>query len=75
MLVVSSSLARSAAFSNAAMHLDPSITGVNGMYYLYNIPAGDYYLEVWVGNSPIVYPVRIFFGNPVQDLPRAVVPW
>jgi len=53
----------------------PSITGANGMYYLYNIPAGDYHLEVWAGGSPIVYPVRIASGTPLQDLPRVVVPW
>ena len=53
----------------------PSITGANGMYYLYNIPAGDYHLEVWAGGSPIVYPVRIVPGTPLQDLPRAVAPW
>jgi hypothetical protein len=53
----------------------PSISGANGMYYLYNIPAGDYQIEVWAGGSPIVYPVRIVLGTPLQDLPRVVVPW
>jgi Carboxypeptidase regulatory-like domain len=53
----------------------PSLTGANGMYYLYNIPAGDYHLEVWSGGTPLVYPVRIVLGAPLQDLPRATVPW
>jgi hypothetical protein len=60
---------------NANSRSVPSVTGPNGMYYLYNIPAGDYYLEVWVSSTPLVYPVRIFFGTPQQDLPRSVVPW
>lgn len=61
--------------TNAGARSVPSITGANGMYYLYNIPAGDYHLEVWMGSSPNVYPVRIFSGTPLQDLPRSVLPW
>lgn len=27
---------------------DPSITDINGSYYFYNIPEGEYKLEVWI---------------------------
>lgn len=43
------------------------------MYYFYNVPLGDYYLEVWVSNPARVYPMRIF-GTPYSDLPRIGVP-
>jgi hypothetical protein len=48
-------------------------TGGDGMYYLYNVPYGDYYLEVWISNPPIVYQVRVI-GFPYCDLPRVAVP-
>src|SRR5207237_4809255 len=40
-----------------------------GMYYFYNIPLGDYYLEVWTSNPPKTYPFKIT-GSPYHDLPR-----
>lgn len=51
----------------------PATTGSDGMYYFYNVPLGDYYLEVWVSNPARVYPMRIF-GTPYSDLPRIGVP-
>jgi hypothetical protein len=27
---------------------DPSITDINGSYYFYNVPEGEYKLEVWI---------------------------
>jgi hypothetical protein len=51
-----------------------SLTGSDGMYYLYNVPFGDYFLEVWLPNQqPSVYPMRIFTA-PYCDLPRLPVP-
>jgi hypothetical protein len=51
----------------------PASAGSNGMYYLYNIPAGQYYLEVWVNpKTPQVYQVTI--AEPNTDMPRVTVP-
>lgn len=52
----------------------PAYTGGDGMYYIYNVPAGPYYLEVWVypGSPPVVYQVQI--GEPYTDLPQVMVP-
>ena len=47
--------------------------GSDGMYYLSNIPAGEYYLEVWVDQkSPTVYQVKV--SEPSTDMPRVTVP-
>ena len=51
----------------------PTMTGGDGMYYLYNVPFGDYFLELWIANPPIVYPVRVATA-PFNDLPRFPVP-
>jgi hypothetical protein len=52
----------------------PAYTDVNGMYYLYNIPAGTYYLELWIypGGNPVVYPITV--GEPYTDIPQIPVP-
>src|SRR5204862_8144320 len=50
-----------------------TMTGGDGMYYLYNVPYGDYYLELWISTPPIVYPVHVA-GYPFSDLPRLPVP-
>jgi hypothetical protein len=47
-------------------------TGSDGMYYFYNVPFGDYFLEVWVSKPARVYPMRIFTA-PYCDLPRLPV--
>jgi len=47
----------------------PAVTGNDGMYYFYNIPLGDYYLEVLASNPPKTYPFKIT-GLPYHDLPR-----
>lgn len=53
----------------------PTRTGPDGMYYL-QIPAGSYYLEVWInptpGAQPVVYPIQV--GEPYTDIPPIVVP-
>src|SRR4030095_12342604 len=55
--------------SQATGRSSPSITDNDGMYYLYSVPLGNYYLEVWTSNPPQAYPVQIT-GSPFHDLPR-----
>lgn len=52
----------------------PAYAGPDGMYYLYNIPPGYYYLEVWTypGAPPQVYQIQVF--EPYTDLPPTGVP-
>jgi hypothetical protein len=52
----------------------PAYAGPDGMYYLYNIPAGYYYLEVWIypGGAPVVYQIQVF--EPYTDIPQIGVP-
>ena len=52
----------------------PSTTGNDGMSYLYNVPLGSYYLEVWVPNRPpLIFQVQA--GTfPYSDLARVAVP-
>ena len=60
-------------FSPTFGRSSPSMTGMDGMYYLYNVPFGNYYLEIWVSTPPQSYPVQIA-GYPFHDLPRLPVP-
>lgn len=51
----------------------PAHAGNDGMYYLFNIPAGQYYLEVWTNpQTPTVYQVTV--SEPNTDMPRVTVP-
>jgi len=51
----------------------PARTGSDGMYYLYNIPAGQYYLEVWTNpQTPTLFQVTV--AEPNTDMPRVTVP-
>jgi hypothetical protein len=60
-------------FSQSFGRSSRSMTGNDGMYYIYNVPFGDYYLEVWISTPPKAYPVHIT-GYPYHDLPRLSVP-
>lgn len=51
----------------------PAYTGNDGMYYFYNVPAGDYYLEVWVSQQPLVYTIRVY-EQPFTDIPPILLP-
>jgi hypothetical protein len=53
----------------------PAYTGADGMYYLFNIPPGPYYLEIWVypGGAPMVYQIQVY--EPYTDMPQIVVPY
>jgi hypothetical protein len=50
-------------------------TGEDGMYYLYNVPPGFYYLEVWIqpGRQPLVYEVQVGNGS-FSDIPPIILP-
>ncbi|MGA3081197.1 MAG: carboxypeptidase-like regulatory domain-containing protein [Terracidiphilus sp.] len=53
----------------------PAYTGADGMYYLFNIPAGPYRLEIWVypGGAPMVYQIQVY--EPYTDMPQIVIPY
>ena len=47
----------------------PAYTGADGMYYLYNVPPGDYQLEVWAypGKPPLTFNIRVY-DRPYTDI-------
>src|SRR5271157_3336733 len=52
----------------------PTHTGADGMYYIFNIPPGSYYLEIWIrpGGAPAVYQIKVV--EPYTDIPQIGVP-
>lgn len=47
--------------------------GADGMYNVFNVSPGSYYLEVWVpGQTPRVYPIQVH--ETYTDLPQVAVP-
>jgi hypothetical protein len=38
---------------------NPTFSGSDGMYYLYNIPPGPYAVEVWVSNQPLTTHIQV----------------
>jgi Carboxypeptidase regulatory-like domain len=51
----------------------PAYAGRDGMYFLYNIPPGYYYLEVWLNpGKPIVYQIQVV--EPYTDVAQIGVP-
>lgn len=52
----------------------PAYTDASGMYYLQNVPAGTYDLEIWTSRDPRVPPTkfRIQVGEPYTDVPPVV---
>lgn len=52
-----------------------SYSGYDGMYYLYNIPDGDYTLEVWVypNSPPMTFNIHVA-GQEFTDIAPIVVP-
>lgn len=55
---------------------NPAFSAQDGMYYLYNVPAGYYTLEVWWSRDPRVPPAvyQIQVVEPLTDLAPIVVP-
>ena len=49
-------------------------TGGDGMYYLYNVPPGEYLLEVWIypGRPPLTYSIQV--NDPGTDIPPIQLP-
>jgi hypothetical protein len=53
----------------------PVSSGQDGLYYVYNVPAGRCFLEVWVRGTrdkPTVYPIQV--REPYTDIPPIQVP-
>src|SRR4051812_25852651 len=49
-------------------------TGSDGMYYLSNVPPGDYQLEVWVTKQrPVTYNIRVR-DQAFTDIAPVVIP-
>ena len=45
------------------------------MYYIYNVPAGTCYLELWIGGTrsqPTTYPIQV--REPYTDVPPIKLP-
>jgi len=54
----------------------PFFTGGDGMYYITDVPAGQYVLEIWLskrGNDP-TSTQQIIIKEPITDVPPQVVP-
>jgi Carboxypeptidase regulatory-like domain len=53
----------------------PAYTGPDGMYYLYNVPPGTYYLEIWAyrNQRPIVYTIYVN-DQPLTDIAPIQIP-
>ena len=55
----------------------PGYSGSDGMYYLYNIPAGTYYMEIWAyghGNRPLVFQILVSDQQQFTDIAPVTVP-
>jgi hypothetical protein len=61
-------------YNQAVGRSSPAYVGADGMYYLYNVPPGYYYLEVWInpGGVPVVYQIEIV--EPYTDVRPIGVP-
>jgi hypothetical protein len=45
----------------------------DGMYYIPNVPAGSYQLEVWIGpQNALRFPIQVY--EPNTDIPPIIVP-
>jgi hypothetical protein len=53
----------------------PSYSDNDGMYYLYNVPPGEYLLEIWVypGRDPMVFKIQVS-NQPVTDISPILIP-
>lgn len=65
------------ASPNNSRRSQPSYSGVDGMYYLYNIPHGTWNLEIWIygpRGRPLVYTVNVQ-TEPFSDIAPLVIPY
>lgn len=61
-------------FSPSVGRSAPSYTGRDGMYSFYNVPPGQYMLEIWgYGPNPITYQINVL-NRPYNDIPQIRVP-
>jgi hypothetical protein len=44
-----------AVFSNMIGRSSPTYAGSDGFYYIYNVPPGQYVLEVWNAPTPMTF--------------------
>jgi hypothetical protein len=51
----------------------PVYTGVDGMYYFYNIRPGNYVLEIWGYRDPIRYEIQVL-NQPYTDIKPILLP-
>jgi len=63
-------------YNQAIGRSSPTYADRDGMYSLFNLRAGSYYLEVWTSPDPrvrpTVYPITVV--EPYTDIPPIVVP-
>ena len=59
-------------FSSSRGRSAPSVTGPDGMYHLYNVPPGQYIIEIWLGGRPVQYSINV--GEPYTDYPPISIP-
>lgn len=52
----------------------PAYTGMDGMYFIFNVPPGNYNLEIWPypGSPPVVFPIVV--RDPGTDVPPIKIP-
>jgi hypothetical protein len=62
-------------YNQSAGRSSPAHAGQDGLYYLNNVPAGHYTLEIWVSPDPRVPPTvyQIQVVEPLTDIPPIVV--
>jgi hypothetical protein len=51
-----------------------SYSGADGMYYIPNVPGGQYKLEIWVSNPPWAYDIAVYDQQAYTDIAPIVVP-
>lgn len=53
----------------------PAYTGTDGMFYLHNVPAGSYNLEIWPdpNQGPLVYTINVS-DQGITDIAPIVIP-
>jgi hypothetical protein len=63
-------------YSQRSGRSNPAYAGPDGLYYIYNVPAGAYYLEVWTSRDPNVPPTvyPIYVREPYTDIPPIIAP-
>jgi hypothetical protein len=58
--------------STAGSRSSPAYTNPQGVYYIYNVPTGNYVLEVWSSRNPVTIPITVQ-NVPVFNAPTVTV--